>query len=801
MSRFKGTFIFGANFEVGIEGPLDARQVVGCYSDLTLPATWCLSPTCSNMALYNGMIVAVGSDPIASNNGIYYLCDAVNYTMSCAWIKAGTGSGSGTVSGATNGLHLINSGTTVALGGNLLSGTTINGQNLYEINLIDLSGFHVSGGTTEIMLVPAGITLSHSGTSVSLDSNAGLTYDADYSANYNVRSLPDVGYVTGLTSGLQSQINYISGVTDTKLAISTYSAFTATTDTRLDTIEADYITGATNGLSKVGAHDVCFGGTIANATNISLSSGSSLTFIDNRPNKVGLQYGADYSADFTSNSLITKLYADAIVSGLKPKQAVDVATTGPITLSGLTTIDGITLTAGMRVLVKDQGGVSGNTANGVYSASTGTWGRTSDFDGSPFGEVVSGSYMWVLSGNTNENTSWVLVTPDPITVGSTPLQFALFNHVQDVTAGTGITVTVTSGNHVISLSPATQTCLANAITGVTNCGAGTSICSSKSGNNLFLDTIIGSGCTSISKVGNEIIIFSTGATSGGDLYTYGSPSVCPVGGMCVGTVLTGKTALKILQEILVPELCGVLTAPSVSPSYTSTGIFEIGCTLSQTVQGTFSRGSINPQYCSPSPFRSGCANAYCFCGTGMPSGWQTCTASVASNTNASYTVVSGTQSWGVSTRYDAGQCAIGNAGTVFATALPSGSTSASAGSIIGAFPLFGTCVNITTLSKVLPLSNMATANCVQINLVADSSPNKQTFEIPCAWLSSRPLVGVQQYNTVSSQWEYPGGSAASSLVIWTCSASSETTCCGSTGYCKYVYNSTDRGAVCIRLVF
>ena len=42
--------------------------------------------------------------------------------------------------------------------------------------------------------------MSYSGTSVSLESNAGLTYEGNYRANFNEYSLPDVGYLTGITS-------------------------------------------------------------------------------------------------------------------------------------------------------------------------------------------------------------------------------------------------------------------------------------------------------------------------------------------------------------------------------------------------------------------------------------------------------------------------------------------------------------------------------------------------------------------------------------------------------------------------
>jgi hypothetical protein len=187
----------------------------------------------------------------------------------------------------------------------------------------------------------------------------------------------------------------------------------------------------------------------------------------------------------------------------------------------------------------------------------------------------------------------------------------------------------------------------------------------------------------------------------------------------------------------------------------------------------------------------------------MPSGFQSCASSPAIQTNPSYSVIISSQSWGVCTCYDAGSPALGSKGTQYCTALSAGCTSAANSSIVGVYPLFGTTSSITVLTKQ-SLVDMTTANNVQMNLVSDSSPNKQKFEIPCAWLSTptnRPLVGVQQYNTVSAQWEYPGGSQGSSLALWNCSTSSETIQGNSIGYCRYTYNGVDRSAVCIRLVF
>lgn len=212
MSRISGNFNFAANLEVLAKAPLDAKQKVDTYLDLTNPTTWNQS---GEVWLYNGAIVTVANDSDASNNGIYWLCDAANYTNPDSWIKSGVGSG--TITGATNGLFVTNSGTTIALGGNLTSGTTISGAGLYELNIQNISGFNVStpSDTTQLILEPAGITLSYSGTSVSLDSNAGLEYDGNYRSNFNEYSLPDVGYLTGITSTKlnTSDFNTYSGTT------------------------------------------------------------------------------------------------------------------------------------------------------------------------------------------------------------------------------------------------------------------------------------------------------------------------------------------------------------------------------------------------------------------------------------------------------------------------------------------------------------------------------------------------------------------------------------------------------------
>ena len=143
----------------------------------------------------------------------------------------------------------------------------------------------------------------------------------------------------------------------------------------------------------------------------------------------------------------TKQYVDLAVQGLDAKPSVLAATTGNITLSGVQTIDGVTVESGDRVLVKDQTDAS---ENGIYVAAAGAWARSADADGNPNGEVTSGMFTFVEEGTVNQSTGYVLITADPIDVGTTDLVFTQFSGAGSAVAGTGIDIT---GN-VISVDSA-----------------------------------------------------------------------------------------------------------------------------------------------------------------------------------------------------------------------------------------------------------------------------------------------------------------------------------------------------------
>jgi hypothetical protein len=121
-----------------------------------------------------------------------------------------------------------------------------------------------------------------------------------------------------------------------------------------------------------------------------------------------------------------KGYVDAVARGLDWKASVRVATGSNITLSGVQTIDGVSVVAGDRVLVRAQNTAS---ANGIYTVvSGGAWTRADDFSatGGPGGapSATAGATVFVSEGTTYGNTSWTCTTDDAITVGTTPITFS-----------------------------------------------------------------------------------------------------------------------------------------------------------------------------------------------------------------------------------------------------------------------------------------------------------------------------------------------------------------------------------------
>jgi len=146
--------------------------------------------------------------------------------------------------------------------------------------------------------------------------------------------------------------------------------------------------------------------------------------------------------------IATKGYVDAARQGLDVKQSVRVATTAPINLSADLEagdlIDGVTLVAGDRVLVKDQ---STATENGIYVAvASGAASRSSDANGTAdTGELMPGTFTFVEEGAVNSDKGFVVSTNGTITIGATAIAWTQFSGAGSFEAGDGLSQ---SGNTI-----------------------------------------------------------------------------------------------------------------------------------------------------------------------------------------------------------------------------------------------------------------------------------------------------------------------------------------------------------------
>lgn len=110
---------------------------------------------------------------------------------------------------------------------------------------------------------------------------------------------------------------------------------------------------------------------------------------------------------------------DGLNSATAIKGPCRVATTANITLSGLQTVDGVSLAEDDRVLVKNQ---TSSVDNGIYVVSTGLWRRSKDFAGNR--DVKKGTQVFVTSGTTYAETIWYVTAADPITIDTSAITFA-----------------------------------------------------------------------------------------------------------------------------------------------------------------------------------------------------------------------------------------------------------------------------------------------------------------------------------------------------------------------------------------
>lgn len=231
--------------------------------------------------------------------------------------------------------------------------------------------------------------------------------------------------------------------------------------------------------------------------------------------------------------MITRIGYSSL-KGLPVKQPCLLATTANITdLSNGApdAVDGVNVQIGNRILVKDQ---LTQQENGIYSVvsvgtgNDGSWSRTQD--SSIDDDFTQGIQIYVISGDTNGNKTFVLDTVDPIQIGVSGLSFSSY------VSGGGVAQLITSSYSGIDI-----------VNGTTN--------------------------STINTIYNSSLDPSLAMPS-------------TVGGIVAATTvadLSSKTFVELFDDLLFPTVNPTYTIPTIVASSTVTGINEIGSSISPSI--------------------------------------------------------------------------------------------------------------------------------------------------------------------------------------------------------------------------
>lgn len=276
---------------------------------------------------------------------------------------------------------------------------------------------------------------------------------------------------------------------------------------------------------------------------------------------------------FSQTTYIDRFAGSVVATGIKAPVAA--ATTVAISLTGQQTINGVAITQGQRVLVKNQ---ADQTTNGIYIASLGPWIRAQDFSG-PSG-VVSGQLV-INNGGTQAGL-WQLTSVDPVCIDQTGGSCSASN----ITFSSFVpgVITITTGKVMSNISGITALPVGNTLTAVLD-----NVLGSTQGQLLYRNGSI----WTVLNPGLSGQLLSSGGTAANPSWVTASgtgtlTSLATNNGLTGGTITTSGTIG--LAPIGTNQILANPTSGSTVPIGTSLST-EIDAALGSTRGALLERGS------------------------------------------------------------------------------------------------------------------------------------------------------------------------------------------------------------------
>jgi hypothetical protein len=260
----------------------------------------------------------------------------------------------------------------------------------------------------------------------------------------------------------------------------------------------------------------------------------------------------------------TKDYVDSFVQGLHWVGSCVAATTTDIALSGLQTVDGVSLAISDRVLVKNQ---SVPAQNGIYNAASGAWSRANDYNALL---EINSSAVFVLNGTTQNKSTWVQIST-VATIGTDTISFSAFSGPVVNTAGSGISLGV---NGLVSL---------NQGAGLTFDGNNTLVVDLHSAGGLMITTDNVSPVT-LTTVAAQLALTNTGVGAG--TYNNSQTALTPFTVDLKGRITGTGAAITIT-----PDFSSLLNKPTTLAGYGITNAVPIAGGVTMTGNLSWSAGT------------------------------------------------------------------------------------------------------------------------------------------------------------------------------------------------------------------
>lgn len=257
----------------------------------------------------------------------------------------------------------------------------------------------------------------------------------------------------------------------------------------------------------------------------------------------------------------------------------------------------------------------------------------------------------------------------------------------------------------------------------------------------------------------------------------------PIGGVTDPSLLEGKTAEEVVLMMLFSVVTPTLTSPSLSLDLSSSATVIAG--QENIISGTlrFNRGTIVPAL-GTSGFRAGEPTSYVFAGTYYT------TSALEVPFSIAYTPVLGENKIAYSVHYSEGEQPLDSKGQPFGAPLAAGTITKTLvmNALYQLYSAEGELLDFTYFKEKDGQGYLTT-------LSSESSGIKQSFAVA----EGVTVVGVKQYDMITSSWSWIGGSAQASLETFDTTVLSGTALNEPRNYICYTHNGSDRSARELRI--